>query len=629
MAKNKRKSKRLYSKAFVGEAKNQAFEKIKSERKDFYSKFYYPYYYANTRHLGETYIRRALNTLHEKCIRQLNQFNKDKQDVVLDTNTLTGVDKVLSLLLEGNGDMLEEVLATSPSLSNEVSRTISAIIKEILDETDGMFSKVNTAYNAIKTFNEKDNQSISAYCNNINRFFESIGLDMKMMDAYGKYLVDIIKQEAETKGTTLNQAAKAAKKRLKISTAAHDRKGASVATLIIDDWMSKTRYLDGLYESIPKNEEFRELDSQLTPALKRLLVQATSLQAFEGSASFVVSNRSYTVVHSNKTTNKLSGDDIGSAIWYELMKKNESSLRSYVASTVKEAVLARLLNDIGSVIYGVANNIDKSIANSFKKVGTKQGFVSIGVEGRQVSNEIMEKFFGTSGQTLDSISRVTNKSDIYLTEYGFSIKELESFGTKKNDTDKRVGITLLNNSPLSTLIAREAGLGSSGIRSTLLLALGKGVDEGPKLANKYSGPTRDELYSLWDQWKTGLTVLGFMNALTGFATSNTKKAYSMIVNDRIYQMESILERFYNKVFQDGGPSLGSIAALQKSRGNDDGLDKATYEKINKWGPRKNSRANMGRAKERSERVYGDAAKILYRTKIRIMLNAALLHEITK
>lgn len=601
-----------------------------------YPKDYIAYWYSNSHNFHSSYINQHLRNIEETFKKRADNFKEQEfaaRTKVLSSGYSQGVNTLISVLADENatksGSLLEKVLCVDiPDGDVIMQQQAQEIFDKFLGNDDivSVWQKVRNAYAGLKNFENEVDRSIDNYTNKLEHLVSSIveskGQDTNLLEKYKNMIFQSIVTQMNN-SDTMREAAEKAAKNLGVSGKVSDTQLAG--SLIINSFLTRDPIVDAMYENLQTDDaDLQRMDAEMGTGLRRTLAMIVALPSMDGLLGNTIDK--FIVKHKNKKDEPLKGDDLGSQIWNALYDKNINAFIYMVGATAYEAIVKSLFNELGKV-YG--NLPDETFINSFKTSGS--GHYTANILGINIDEDIefkadpkLEKFFAASGQTEVRMTGATNKADVAINDYGISLKTIPS---RDMSIDKKTGkksIKLLSGSPLSTLIAREAGLGPQGIYNTLQLAMGHGVDEEGGWGN-YKGATEENLEQMWIQWKDALLSLAFINALSGNEGTSAKIAYHMVYEDRIYHMTDIIDMYMNSNFGEDEEKFGSLTVDSGANG----FDRDTY--LNYWNSRpgfqKPRRRGKKKAIARSEKFLADAQKIMYDTKIKILINAAMLPKL--
>lgn len=594
-----------------------------------FPKTYMAYWYSNSKNFRYNYIEQHINNIKQSFQKQKDNFAALEKSAKPSSESLEnakGANALLTAFSEaGSGTTLEQILCINIPDSNQIMQDAAQkVFDKFLGDNGSIWQKVRNAYKDLKQFKTAKEKNINEYCNQLEDLVKTTitaaGGNASLLDEYKTCLMGHIMDNMMT-ADSVTEAAKKAANELGVGSKGgqHD-----ACALVVNSFLTKGKMPDKFYEiDFKGNQELKAFDEQLSDSLKRTLVFVMALPEIDFSN--VTGINTFTVRHGNGTIDELKGDNLGIQILEALMEKNERAFLSIVGATAYESIVTSLFNELSSVF---AQLPDDEIVKDFNRTGNARyraniSGISITAEGEFKSDPLFEEFFRTSGQDAEKMTRGSNKADTAISEYGFSLKTLTSRDMEIDPKTKSQGIKILSGSPLSTLIAREAGLGSSGLYHTLQLAMGHGVDEEGGWGG-YAGMKEADINATWEQWKNALLSLAFINALTGNQGAGGKIAYQMIYDDRIYHMTDIIKLYEDNNLNNNG-QFGSLTV----DGSGEGLEREAY--INYWNqkpviehPR---RKGMNKAIERSNRYVAEGSKIMYATKIKILINAAMLPKL--
>ena len=219
-------------------------------------------------------------------------------------------------------------------------------------------------------------------------------------------------------------------------------------------------------------------------------------------------------------------------------------------------------------------------------------------------------------------TKTVSKPDVKLTfgangvtgELNFSVKEYDSVTYSPNGMIQNAkGIKVQDSTPLLTLMAREASFSASDINYTVKVAAATNLNE----ANTGTDSSGNNLAVEWEYIKELITYSAGLSAVAGLAESTNGQNLFMVINRQVIPIRKIFDNIRknksNKALELGYGSKKGASASQ-------GLEKATYEKINIENYKKQDKNNPTPWLDRSEQTYTDVLKQMYNTKIKISLN---------
>lgn len=606
---------------------------------------YIAYWASNAKNFQETYIIQHIANLKSRFKVQQKKFEAKQQQALANatvdpSGNFTSVGIILSALDSADsGDTLEKIITgvASAQDANSIMETeAQKIMNKFLGTQGSLWAEVQAAYKNLQGKRQVKKEYVDDYVKNLEKLVDAIinakvGENKNLVQVYKDAVIASAVQNLKTE-KTLSKAATKAKQRIGLrgqDPVKENRGIQRAAALVIDDFMEKTGKSNGLLV-LPGNvsEDIKKLDATLGDTVKRTIVMIEGLKIFD----FENETMRMTVKHSKgKDGPILKGKNDGIRAMNELAGKNKHAFISIAGATAFEGIITDMFNKLSS-LFGSLPGIDDTF-DEFQRVGKRQYISSakganlvIDVEGNRVLDPMLERFLKDTGkQTVDSMFKSWNKADLSSakTEYGISAKtDIGSNLVYNPKTGKITGIKILDESPLSTIIVREAGLGAKGIYNTIQLAMGHGVDEDEDLGS-YTGSTESDLNMRWEAWKNALLSSAFINALTGNEGEGAKIAYEMIYNGKIYHMRDIINTFYevNLMGKSGKNGYNDFGTMMSTSGV--GLNRYAYQNV--WTG--DSGHDMYNAVERSNLYSEKAAKTMYQTKIRIMINAAMMDNL--
>lgn len=239
---------------------------------------------------------------------------------------------------------------------------------------------------------------------------------------------------------------------------------------------------------------------------------------------------------------------------------------------------------------------------------------------KSVSGDAMKMQYASNNAKADSYFILDGDSGI-TGHIGISVKKNDDINFSTSKGLSKVGIKIQSNTPLLTLMTREADMSYNDVLA--YMNIGGALPADPSLRG-YNGGKYSQydasLASSWETIKEGLKYKSFYNALAGYG-ENVNNVFFMSVDGRLFSIMSLLQHFQKTM------PIGSGVDWTVSGG---GLDRAQYQKINKdafiEGPRSKKYAYGG---QRSENVRMNYFALLQNTKINIAMNIAQLSALVK
>lgn len=184
---------------------------------------------------------------------------------------------------------------------------------------------------------------------------------------------------------------------------------------------------------------------------------------------------------------------------------------------------------------------------------------------------------------------------------GVTVKDVKP--TETEDGTQKVRIRLQNNTPLLTLLMREAGFSGNQMRDILQIAVAHEASN--------TGALNEE----WQNLMEFVTYTAMLDALSGLHLEN--RVYYMVINNRMYSLDTILQHLSNTMRNGSQAYLKQTVGIGKRSG----LTRAAYSSRNRWEQPAGS-PNTAAAEERSRKVYGTTLKNMNAVKVSVNMDLA-------
>lgn len=578
---------------------------------------YIAYYYSNSIYAGytppnyrsnigyinlmiknaQTSLQRDLKNLatqYGTAAFQFRKYNASGQDAAVAT--------VLGALLQK--DDTPSLFATDDSLDQLTQQTIAKTFETVSKELGDLSGSLNGL-----TTKQQNGGDVSSFCRSVEEFVsQCLGLGAnggQLLADFETKLVNELLATTETGEMVANVG--------KLGLTGGSKLGKrAVATVIQDMLASDTASMRGLYKTSANDIE--TADRKMTERMRQALALVGALKVYGNE---------------KVTFTKKSGNT-GDEILNQLRQKMASSFIGYVATTCRDAASVAALNastKLAEQVADVNSQIEKSIANGFRQSRYETGSMGIGIDVTSVEFKKDARLQALLRQGAIDPNMFTqgvySRSNIAYDKFGITVKEVQP--TKKGELPRSV--LLKSDTSLSTLIYREAGMGSKGIYATLALAMGHGVDEGPTaLRGTYSGLSDAQVTEKWNTWKNVLVCRAFVNLLTGNYIKGTATSFVYVLNGKAYQMTELIKKYMNAAFSSTSPQW--LASMTDNKGT----ERTSYVGLNQWvsnyqynayGVKSDVPSMAVSAEQRSPKQSAKGLQLLYQTKVRINMNSAL------
>lgn len=184
---------------------------------------------------------------------------------------------------------------------------------------------------------------------------------------------------------------------------------------------------------------------------------------------------------------------------------------------------------------------------------------------------------------------------------GVTVKDVKP--TETEDGTQKVRIRLQNNTPLLTLLMREAGFSGNQMRDILQIAVAHEASN--------TGALNEE----WQNLMEFVTYTAMLDALSGLHLEN--KVYYMVINNHMYSLDTILQHLSNTMRNGSQAYLKQTVGIGKRSG----LTRAAYSSRNRWEQPAGS-PNTAAAEERSRKVYDTTLKNMNAVKVSVNMDLA-------
>lgn len=378
-----------------------------------------------------------------------------------------------------------------------------------------------------------------------------------------------------------------------------------IARMMLKDILGKTDgdlVFSNLDVKVGKNNQVA-----INNTYKKLLVLAIALPSFK-DGNFNMGD--FVVRHgSDKDGKTYKGDNV-------LLEKILDKTRGYIFS------MKGHVGEVVSVYGPLKAHVQANVQSEFEKaLKVKPKVVGSDVFQTEITPE-------NSGNTtfLDALKSVKNKLGIFENQVskadgiieitndgvvghaGFSVKTNKSvtFDTNKNSAN----INIQEGTSLLILMGREMRLNSHQYRSVMQLLAGHPSDTGTSEA---------QLQIAWQDVKKKMAYLAFVDALTGSTLEG--KAHFLVIRDRIYAMENIIE----EVMKNGENGAGKFLTTSMSADNPTLLTREPYLAINDWIGDEND-VDESLSVTRGLSAFQRVSQKMYQAKIKISLN---IHDLAR
>lgn len=194
---------------------------------------------------------------------------------------------------------------------------------------------------------------------------------------------------------------------------------------------------------------------------------------------------------------------------------------------------------------------------------------------------------------------------------GFIGVNAKNYKENLNPNASSATFKIQDETPLLTLMAREAGMSGNDIFKVMQTLVARGNSERTATLN-----------NSWEKIKKTIAYKSFLSCLAGLENS-VDQSYYMAISGKFYTMSD--------VFQHIRKSAGSDVVLRtaKEEGSE-GFNRSTYTELNKSKFQKNpGMSRIENAMERSDLVEKGSTEYLYNAKMRVELKLSELVAFTK
>lgn len=489
-------------------------------------------------------------------------------------------------LSESQKDILDDFLNNNSKWVDELNQ-VSLKDSSAEQSYPATYEAAMTLYNNIKNKTITQKQFISQLNNFLNIVEKEYLGNNGILKDYTNYVTKEFINNKRLGGSKVNQKAK-----------------GSVSGRIIESIVNKTRskaFRVGNYTEI--NSSSKKLDSALLKltALRASLGKSAN---FGGGFSYIASKENskeywYEV---KRVTMKLVGD-------FRALIGEQGALQNIVGGSKKTRDLFEKMENelhvtLDSTHYekGVKDGV--SFTTYFKNDSRLEEDLKKIIELEKAKGSIYSIFNTTSNQPKADIS-VFGGDNSVTGKLGISVKDYEEYVAKNGITG--VKIDLQSSTPLLTLMLRECEYSYDDLITFINVGAARPVHPA------YHKPeTRYEsaLSNMWERIKENIQYRATLSALAGFG-GKYEEVYYLDFNNNVVSVSDVLDHLLNTL------SYGSSIKFSLIKG--DGLDRATYQKINEANYVLGKR-NSPNSESRSNATRTDAIAKLYKTKVDIALN---------
>lgn len=489
-------------------------------------------------------------------------------------------------LSESQKDILDDFLNNNSKWVDELNQ-VSLKDSSAEQSYPATYEAAMTLYNNIKNKTITQKQFISQLNNFLNIVEKEYLGNNGILKDYTNYVTKEFINNKRLGGSKVNQKAK-----------------GSVSGRIIESIVNKTRskaFRVGNYTEI--NSSSKKLDSALLKltALRASLGKSAN---FGGGFSYIASKENSKEYWDEvkRVTMKLVGD-------FRALIGEQGALQNIVGSSKKTRDLFKKMeNDLhvtlDSTHYEKGAKDGISFTTSFKNDSRLEEDLKKIIELEKAKGSIYSIFNTTSNQPKADIS-VFGGDNSVTGKLGISVKDYEEYVGKNGITG--VKIDLQSSTPLLTLMLRECEYSYDDLITFINVGAARPVHPA------YHRPeTRYEsaLSNMWERIKENIQYRATLSALAGFG-GKYEEVYYLDFNNNVVSVSDVLNHLLNTL------SYGSSIKFSSVKG--DGLDRATYQKMNEANYVLGKR-NSANSESRSNATRTDAIAKLYKTKVDIALN---------
>lgn len=489
-------------------------------------------------------------------------------------------------LSESQKDILDDFLNNNSKWVDELNQ-VSLKDSSAEQSYPATYEAAMTLYNNIKNKTITQKQFISQLNNFLNIVEKEYLGNNGILKDYTNYVTKEFINNKRLGGSKVNQKAK-----------------GSVSGRIIESIVNKTRskaFRVGNYTEI--NSSSKKLDSALLKltALRASLGKSAN---FGGGFSYIASKENSKEYWDEvkRVTMKLVGD-------FRALIGEQGALQNIVGGSKKTRDLFEKMENelhvtLDSTHYekGVKDGV--SFTTSFKNDSRLEEDLKKIIELEKAKGSIYSIFNTTSNQPKADIS-VFGGDNSVTGKLGISVKDYEEYVGKNGITG--VKIDLQSSTPLLTLMLRECEYSYDDLITFINVGAARPVHPA-----YHKSETRYEsaLSNMWERIKENIQYRATLSALAGFG-GKYEEVYYLDFNNNVVSVSDVLNHLLNTL------SYGSSIKFSSVKG--DGLDRATYQKMNEANYVLGKR-NSANSESRSNATRTDAIAKLYKTKVDIALN---------
>lgn len=489
-------------------------------------------------------------------------------------------------LSESQKDILDDFLNNNSKWVDELNQ-VSLKDSSAEQSYPATYEAAMTLYNNIKNKTITQKQFISQLNNFLNIVEKEYLGNNGILKDYTNYVTKEFINNKRLGGSKVNQKAK-----------------GSVSGRIIESIVNKTRskaFRVGNYTEI--NSSSKKLDSALLKltALRASLGKSAN---FGGGFSYIASKENSKEYWDEvkRVTMKLVGD-------FRALIGEQGALQNIVGGSKKTRDLFEKMENelhvtLDSTHYekGVKDGV--SFTTSFKNDSRLEEDLKKIIELEKAKGSIYSIFNTTSNQPKADIS-VFGGDNSVTGKLGISVKDYEEYVGKNGITG--VKIDLQSSTPLLTLMLRECEYSYDDLITFINVGAARPVHPAyHRPETKYESA----LSNMWERIKENIQYRATLSALAGFG-GKYEEVYYLDFNNNVVSVSDVLNHLLNTL------SYGSSIKFSSVKG--DGLDRATYQKINEANYVLGKR-NSANSESRSNATRTDAIAKLYKTKVDIALN---------
>ena len=489
-------------------------------------------------------------------------------------------------LSESQKDILDDFLNNNSKWVDELNQ-VSLKDSSAEQSYPATYEAAMTLYNNIKNKTITQKQFISQLNNFLNIVEKEYLGNNGILKDYTNYVTKEFINNKRLGGSKVNQKAK-----------------GSVSGRIIESIVNKTRskaFRVSDYTEI--NSSSKKLDSALLKlaALRASLGKSAN---FGGGFSYIASKENSKEYWDEvkRVTMKLVGD-------FRALIGEQGALQNIVGGSKKTRDLFEKMENelhvtLDSTHYekGVKDGV--SFTTSFKNDSRLEEDLKKIIELEKAKGSIYSIFNTTSNQPKADIS-VFGGDNSVTGKLGISVKDYEEYVGKNGITG--VKIDLQSSTPLLTLMLRECEYSYDDLITFINIGAARPVHPA---YHKQETRYESALSNMWERIKENIQYRATLSALAGFG-GKYEEVYYLDFNNNVVSVSDVLNHLLNTL------SYGSSIKFSSVKG--DGLDRATYQKMNEANYVLGKR-NSTNSESRSNATRTDAIAKLYKTKVDIALN---------